>query len=60
VQLAFNPDQLMGLQNRLAANRKTTPLFDTGACVAALELAYRRMWVDRCHGGRQVSFRVGT
>ena len=60
MELARHPEQLDALRNRLAANRETTPLFDTGNYAAALESAYRRMWVDRCHGARPVSFQVGT
>lgn len=58
IELACHPGQLDALRNRLAANRLSTPLFDTNAQVAALERAYRHMWTDRCRGMRPASFSV--
>ena len=44
VELARNPARLAALREKLAANRLTTPLFDTQGYARALESAYRTMW----------------
>ena len=42
--LAKNPARLKALRERLAANRTTTPLFDTARFTRHLESAYAGMW----------------
>lgn len=44
LRLAERPEVLADLRKRLAANRRTTPLFDTARFARGLEEAYRRMW----------------
>lgn len=44
VALATDPGKLAGIRRQLAANRLTTPLFDTPLYTKHLEAAYRRMW----------------
>lgn len=44
VQLALDSDRLREVRVTLAANRLTTPLFDTAAFTCALEQAYEMMW----------------
>ena len=48
--LAREPERLAALKAKLAANRRTAPLFDTARFTRNLEAAYRRMWV-RAQGG---------
>lgn len=43
VALARDPARLAALRGRLAANRSTTPLFDTAASTRAIEAAYETM-----------------
>ena len=43
VRLATDPDELAGIRQKLAANRLTTPLFDTARFTRDLEAAYRMM-----------------
>ena len=47
VTLASDPAQLAGLRQKLAANRLTTPLFDTARFTRHLEAAYEKMWATR-------------
>jgi protein O-GlcNAc transferase len=44
IALAANRDELAGLRTRLAENRTTTALFDTGRYCRHLEAAYQVMW----------------
>jgi protein O-GlcNAc transferase len=44
IELARNPDRLVRIRSRLAANRLTTPLFDTPLFTRNLERAYLEMW----------------
>jgi predicted O-linked N-acetylglucosamine transferase (SPINDLY family) len=44
IALAASRDKLAGLRARLAENRTTTPLFDTGRYGRHLEAAYQIMW----------------
>jgi predicted O-linked N-acetylglucosamine transferase (SPINDLY family) len=48
--LATNPDKLLSLRERLAANRGIYPLFDTALFTSHIEAAYRAMW-DRQQAG---------
>jgi hypothetical protein len=50
VRLAHDPALLQELKTRLAANRTTTPLFDTVQFCRYLENAYSEMW-RRCQDG---------
>ena len=43
-QLALDPDRLRAIRGRLAANRLTTPLFDSPRFTRHLESAYATMW----------------
>ena len=43
VELCGNPSRLAALRAKLAANRRTQPLFDTTGLVRGLERAYGRM-----------------
>ena len=44
LQLATDPARLQGIKEKLAANRLTTPLFDTDRFRRHLEAAYLTMW----------------
>ncbi len=44
LSLAKNPEILRQVRQKLAANRTTTPLFDTDRFCRNLEAAYREMW----------------
>jgi len=44
VHLACNPHKLQAIQERLAKNRSTEPLFDTPRFGKNLEKAYKEMW----------------
>jgi len=44
VRLATSPEELAALTAKLAANRLTTPLFDTPRFVRNLETAYEELW----------------
>lgn len=52
LRLAREPAALAALRARLAANRLTTPLFDTARFARGLEDAYRRMWSRHRAGQR--------
>jgi len=43
VALALDPDRLSAIKQRLAANRRSAPLFDTPLSVRHLEAAYRQI-----------------
>jgi protein O-GlcNAc transferase len=43
IELATTPDKYAAIKQRLAANRLTTPLFDTGRFTGHLEAAYTAM-----------------
>jgi predicted O-linked N-acetylglucosamine transferase (SPINDLY family) len=62
IRLANEPGALANLRSRLAANRLTTPLFDSRLFVRHLEAGYDAMWqralaglppdhIDLAHGG---------
>jgi len=44
VRLATHPEEMAALKGKLAANRLTTPLFDTERFVRNLETAYEELW----------------
>ncbi|EXI83866.1 MAG: putative O-linked N-acetylglucosamine transferase, SPINDLY family [Candidatus Accumulibacter sp. BA-94] len=50
--LASDPQRLLQLRNRLAADRRHCPLFDMPGFVRALEDVYRRMWDDQRSRGQ--------
>lgn len=50
VALAHNPQRLVGLRQRLLANRVTSPLFDAEHYVRGLEAIYQRLWEARVAG----------
>jgi len=52
VRLALTPASLDGIRARLAANRATSPLFDTAGYVRDLERAYEMIWAEACSGRR--------
>ena len=52
LRLAQHPDELAALREKLTANRRTTPLFDTPRFVRDLERAYEAMWERRREGTR--------
>jgi predicted O-linked N-acetylglucosamine transferase (SPINDLY family) len=56
--LVADPAELGALRTRLARNRETCPLFDTGRITRQLEGAYAAMW-QRCRRGDEpASFRL--
>jgi predicted O-linked N-acetylglucosamine transferase (SPINDLY family) len=50
IRLAGDPDALRRIKGKLAANRLTQPLFDTGKWVSHLEQAFERMWAFHLAG----------
>lgn len=50
LQLAMNPERLADIRSKLARNRDTCPLFDTGRFCRHIEAAYTTMW-ERCQRG---------
>jgi len=44
IELAKNPDELPAIRRKLAANRGTTPLFDTALFARRIEAAYAAMY----------------
>ena len=60
VELAREPQALAALRARLAANRLSTPLFDTNAHVRHLEAAFEAMWAAHARSERPQSFLAGA
>jgi predicted O-linked N-acetylglucosamine transferase (SPINDLY family) len=60
LRLANDPHRLAALKARLAANRDTTPLFDTAAYTRHLEAAYLSMWERHARGEPPASFTIGA
>jgi predicted O-linked N-acetylglucosamine transferase (SPINDLY family) len=58
VQLARQPEMLQSLKERLLANRRTAPLFDTAGRVRALESAFQVMYNRMIRGEPPSSFDV--
>lgn len=56
VRFATDPTSLSGIKARLAANRLTSPLFDTAARVRALEAAFQGMYDRMMDGEVPASF----
>jgi predicted O-linked N-acetylglucosamine transferase (SPINDLY family) len=50
IELAFNPEKLGIIKQRLDKNRLTSPLFDTDLLTKHLEAAYTQMY-ERYHAG---------
>jgi predicted O-linked N-acetylglucosamine transferase (SPINDLY family) len=50
IELATNPEKLLGLKEKLASHRATTPLFNTPLLTQHIEAAYRAIY-DRYHAG---------
>lgn len=51
LRLAHNPPELAALRMKLAANRDTTPLFDSERYTRGLEAEYERMWQAHVSAG---------
>lgn len=60
LRLAGDPALLAGFRSRLAANRLTSPLFDTTRFCRDLESAYTSMWERYCRGEAPAGFGVGN
>jgi predicted O-linked N-acetylglucosamine transferase (SPINDLY family) len=58
--LATHADELQQVREKLARNRLSTTLFDTGRQVRHLEAAYQTMWQRRETGQAPESFEVAT
>jgi predicted O-linked N-acetylglucosamine transferase (SPINDLY family) len=58
IELATRPERLRALKTKLARNRETHPLFDTGRLVRNLERAYLEMWRIHESGRPPQSFDV--
>jgi predicted O-linked N-acetylglucosamine transferase (SPINDLY family) len=58
LKLARDPNLLASLKAKLAANRNTTPLFNTQLFTHHLETAYTRMWELWQRGEPPQSFAV--
>jgi predicted O-linked N-acetylglucosamine transferase (SPINDLY family) len=58
LHLARHPDALAAMKTKLAANRDTSPLFDTVRFTRNLEAAYVAMWQRRQRGEPPRSFSV--
>ncbi len=58
IELATHPERLRALKAKLAQNRETHPLFDTGRYVRNLERGYLEMWRIHASGGPPQSFNV--
>ncbi len=58
LRLASDAAYLGGLRSRLAANRKTSPLFDAGQFARNLEKAYITMWEIHASGEKPRAFAV--
>ncbi|MEX0809815.1 MAG: tetratricopeptide repeat protein [Dongiaceae bacterium] len=58
--LARDPAKLALLREKLADNRRTTPLFDATRFARHLERGFRTMWQTYCAGRKPASFDVGA
>ena len=58
VRLAQNPAQLTAIKEKLAANRLTTPLFDTARFARHMEAAYADMMARYLRGEAPAHFAV--
>ena len=59
LRLARDPSALAALRARLAANRLTTPLFDTQLFARGMEAAFRLMWARHRAGQRPALIDLG-
>ncbi len=60
IALAYNPNDLQAIRDRLWHNRLTAPLFDTSRFVKHLEQAYRTIWQHYMSGESPTSFTLST
>ena len=60
VKLAREPSALEELQQRLAANINTAPLFQTDLFARHIEAAFKRMWERHRRGEKPETFAVAT
>lgn len=60
LRLATDRALLNGFRARLAANRRSSPLFDTARFCRDLESAYTSMWARHCRGEAPADFRVAN
>ena len=58
LRLARDSKMLAGLKQRLAQNRDTHPLFDTGRSTRHLEAAFTAMWERHQRGEVRAGFAV--
>jgi predicted O-linked N-acetylglucosamine transferase (SPINDLY family) len=58
LELALDPDRLRAIRGKLAANRLTTALFDSGRFTRHLESAFETTWRMHLAGGPPRSFAV--
>ena len=58
VRLASDPDTLRDIRERLAVNRKTSPLFNTDRFRRHIESAFTTMWETAERGERPAAFAV--
>jgi protein O-GlcNAc transferase len=58
LQIARDPDRLTALKTKLAQNRNTFPLFDTGRFTRHIERAYKTMLQRYQRGEPPASFAV--
>lgn len=58
LELASNPQRLVAIKSKLAANRNTYPLFDTDRFRRHIEAAYTTMWERHQRGKPPESFAV--
>jgi predicted O-linked N-acetylglucosamine transferase (SPINDLY family) len=58
LRLARDPGHLQAIRHKVAQNRLTTPLFDTGRLVRHLETAFATMWDIWTRGETPRGFRV--
>lgn len=59
IHLAHHPDELAALRQRLEAQRRTTPLFDSTRFARHLEMVYQMMWEIHCAGELPRRIEVG-
>ena len=59
IHLSRNPQDLAELCLRLAANRRTSPVFDIERSARAIEQAYTTMHAIRCSGAKPHPFCIG-
>lgn len=58
LDLARSPERLAGVREKLARNRKTSPLFDMTRLARQIEAAYEMMWKRHLEGAEPEGFTV--